>query len=435
MNNISLYDSSKSIDEKDLKSPPSKTRKAKIEHKWELFCQFPNAKEAKSSIDPKMWSRCRKTSTEEGVKQYFRCNQVKLRGPQCAATIYHLFVSDKDIVLEYRTTSDHTHDDVNEGKDMKDKRIKLEAEVENLVKLNIKRKRIMRELSQIDGIIMPTLQQLATLIAKIRKKIFGPVTISMQELSNWLENHRAVPNEMHEPFVLSYEMDYKCDEPFFRFIITTKYLLGLIKLRDFSHCDTTYKCIWQGFPVFMVGTTDYEKSYQPYGLCVCTFEQTEDFKFLFQSLKDGTREILGFEMVQKSLDCDAAFAIINAFIEVFGDDVVIVMCWYHAEDAIRNKVSIVKEENRAEILSDVEFLHNASNPKIFDNAATLFLNKWSAMEPAFCEYFKDQWLTKHRNWFLGAAYLTPCQNNALEASNRYLKVKLIHSPSINFTCC
>lgn len=388
LDHIPLYDSSPSINEDDLE-PVAKSRKPKTIIEWELHCEYPNAKKAESSIDPKMWSRSRKTDTEDGVKRYFRCNKVKLRGPQCAAAICHVFVSDKDIVLEYRTKKDHNHDDIID-KDAKKQKLKLEAESERLVRLNVKRKRIMRELSEMHDIIKPTLQQLTTLIAKIRKKIFGPVTISMTELSIWLDNHLIVPDEMHVPFVLSYEMDSECDEPFFRFIITTRYLLSLIKLRNFTHCDTTYKCIWQGFPVFMVGTTDYEKVYQPYGLCVCTFEQKNDFKFIFQSLKDRTKEILGFEVEQTSLVCDAAFAIINAFQEVFGDDVTIIMCWYHAKVAIEDKLSIVKNENREEILGDVEFLHNASTQKIFDYAADLFLNKWNGKEPDFCNYFEYQ---------------------------------------------
>lgn len=411
LNEIPLYDSSKSIDEKDLQSPEQKTRKAKTDREWEFFCEYENSEKAKSSVDSNMWGRCRKTHTEDGVKQYFRCNRVKLRGPQCAAPMFHLFVSDKDVVIEFHAKSHHTYDDLTEDKHMKEKKKRLEAEVEKLVKLNVKRKRIMQELSQMDHVIMPTLQQLTTLIVKIRKKIFGPVTISMTELSNWLENHTNVPDDIHDPFVLSYEVDSECDEPFFRFIITTKYLLGLIKLRNFTHCDTTYKCIWQGFPVFMVGTTDYEKAYQPYGLCVCTFEATDDFKFLFESLKIRTKDILGFEMVQKTLVCDATFAIINAFRHVFGDDVVVVMCWYA----------------KAAIEDQLKFLHIASTPKIFDDASEVFLHKWSGIEKNFCEYFEDQWLIKHRNWYLGAADYTPCHNNALESSNRYLKVKLFRS--------
>lgn len=423
LHSIPLYESSKSVDEEDLKSP-TPARKPKTEIEWELHRVFENAEEASSSLDSNQWSRSRKTDTCEGVKVFFRCNRVKLRGPQCIAGIYHLFVNDKDVVLEYRTKSDHTHDEIADDKDKKENKLKLEAEVERLLKLNLKPKRIMQELSERDDIVMHTFQQLTTLIAKIRKKIFGPVTISMTELSDWLKANQTVPEEIHVPFVLCQEVDTECDEPFFRFVVTTKFLLGLTKLRNFTHCDATYKCIWQGFPVFMVGTTDWDKAYQPYGLCVCSYERKDDFKFIFQGIKDGAYKILDFEMKQKSLVCDAAFAIINAFQEVFGNDVIVIMCWFHAKTAMEDNLKIVKKENQSEILEDIEFLHLASSSKIFDNASDLFLRKWNGREPSYCEYFQDQWLNKHRNWFLGAAEFTPCTNNALEASNRYLKVKL-----------
>lgn len=282
----------------------------------------------------------------------------------------------------------------------------------------------MQELSEMEGISPPTFKQLQALIAKLRKKIFGPVNISMNELSELLKGHKAVPDDLHESFVLCEEVNIDSDEPYFRLLITTKNLLKTATLRNFSHSDATYKCVWQGFPVFMLGTTDWDKAYHPYGLSVCSDEKTDDFKFLFQGIKNGAQNILKHELKQQTLVCDAAFAIINAFKEVFGENVVVVMCWYHAKVAMEKHLNIAKKENREAILCDIEFLHLASTRDIFDNAARLFMRKWMSVEPDYCKYFEDEWLTKHRNWYLGAAEHTPCHNNALESSNRYLKVRI-----------
>lgn len=424
-NAVPLYESLESIDKKDLETsseePKIQNSKMKTKFEWQFSREFPNAESAKTSLDSKLWSRYRKDETSQGPKIYFRCTKVKLRGPQCGAAIYHLFKNDSDAVLEYRTKSDHTHAAAEESFQNK---LKLETEVEKLVKLNVKPKRIMQELSEMEGIALPTFDQLKTLIAKIRKRIFGQVTISMNELSALLGEHKAVPDDLHESFVLCEEVNIDSDEPYFRFLITTKHLLGTTTFRNFTHSDTTYKCIWQGFPVFMIGTTDWDKTYHPYGLCVCSKEQTDDFKFLFQGIKDGAKNILNHEMKQKAVVCDAAGAIINAFIEVFGDDVTVVMCWFHAKVAMEEHLKMVKEENRQEIMADIEFLHIASTPEMFDNAAGLFMCKWMPKEPSYSKYFEDQWLIKHRNWYLGAAEHTPCHNNALESSNRYLKVRI-----------
>lgn len=424
-NAVPLYESFESIDKNDLKTlaeePKNEIPKMKTKFEWEFRREFPNAESAKTSLDTKLWSRYRKDETTQGLKVYFRCTKVKLRGPQCGAAIYHLFKNDCNIVLEYHTKSDHTHAAAEESLQNK---LRLETEVERLVKLNVKPKRIMQELSEMEGIILPTFDQLKTLITKIRKRIFGPVTISMSELSALLGKHKAIPDDLHEPFVLCEEVDIDSDEPYFRFLITTKHLLGTATLRNFTHSDTTYKYIWQGFPVFMIGTTDWDKAYHPYGLSVCSNEKTDDFKFLFQGIKNGAQNILNHKIEQKAIVCDAAGAIINAFIEVFGDEVIVVMCWYHAKVAMEEHLTMVKNENQQEIMSDIEFLHIASTREMFDNAVLLFMHKWMSKEPDYCQYFEEQWLTKHRNWYLGAAEHIPCHNNALESSNRYLKVRI-----------
>lgn len=118
IHDIPLYESSKSIDEDDIKSPVT-DRKPRTEIEWALYRTFENAELASSSLDSNKWSRYRKTDRTEGVKLYFRCNQVKLRGPQCAAAIYDIFANDNDEVLEYRTKYDHTHDDIQENKETK----------------------------------------------------------------------------------------------------------------------------------------------------------------------------------------------------------------------------------------------------------------------------------------------------------------------------
>lgn len=244
----------------------------------------------------------------------------------------------------------------------------------------------------------------------------------MQELTKWLQDHSSVPDDDHESFVLCFEVNTEADEPYFRLIITTKYLLSLATHRKLSYADTTYKCIWQGFPVFMVGTTDFHKAYDAFGLAVCTYEKTEDFHFVFKGIKDGLLRIFGFEMVQTTLVADAAFAIINAFIEVFGQNAVIIMCWYHFKAAMKEHLTLVKATNREAILEDIEFLHLASSEEIFRYAVKAFIDKWEKSEPENLNYFQSEYIEKHPNWYLGAAEFTPCNNNALESSNRYLKV-------------
>lgn len=417
---VPLYDSSKSIDESEIPIIEEKIPMSKEKKNWKFHCEYANSVLAESALENEnIWSIWKRNDTADGMKWFYRCNKAKLRGPQCKAQVYHLFKGDSDQVFEFRT--DGTHDHESQMKEADAKR-QLEEEIEKLLKLNQKPNEIMHSLSEIDGLILPHKQQLVNIIAKLKKKKFGPPSISMQELEKWLQDHSEVPEDEHGAFVLCFEVNIEASEPYFRFIITTTYLLNLAKLRKFSHADTTYKCIWQGFPVFMVGTTDLEKAYHAFGLAVCTNEKTEDFVFVFNGMKEGLLRIVGYEMVQTALVADAAFAIINAFKEVHGSDVIIVMCWYHAKTAMEEHLTLVSVANREQIMEDIEFLHIASSGELFRKAVKLFIDKWSSVEAEFVQYFQSEWIQKHPNWYLGAAEFIPCHNNALESSNRYLKV-------------
>ncbi len=83
------------------------------------------------------------------------------------------------------------------------------------------------------------------------------------------------------------------------------------------HADATYKLIWQGFPVLVVGTTDYDKAFHPFGLAVSSNEKTEDFEFMFKALKKGV-ELIGKQPLKLSaLISDASMAIKNGFKNIY----------------------------------------------------------------------------------------------------------------------
>ena len=76
--------------------------------------------------------------------------------------------------------------------------------------------------------------------------------------------------------------------------------------------DATYKIIIEGFPVLTVGTTDKDRHFIPFGCVVSTGEAENDFKFLFDSLKEGLKMIdPSFIYSPKHLIADNAGAIHN----------------------------------------------------------------------------------------------------------------------------
>jgi hypothetical protein len=45
--------------------------------------------------------------------------------------------------------------------------------------------------------------------------------------------------------------------------------------------DATYKLLHHGHPILIVGTTDKDKSFHPFGVALCCNEKEEAFKFIF----------------------------------------------------------------------------------------------------------------------------------------------------------
>lgn len=121
----------------------------------------------------------------------------------------------------------------------------------------------------------------------------------------------------------------------------------------------------------------------------------------------------------------AAKAIPNGFKRVFGEDFIELMCWYHAKTAmIENIAHSIPEEHQKEVLDDIDILQLAQSPAMFDKASSLFMEKYERFAE-FTDYFSQQWLNLHRNWYEGSCVdiniKAPSCNNGLEVFNRTVK--------------
>ena len=85
-----------------------------------------------------------------------------------------------------------------------------------------------------------------------------------------------MPDDNDKPSGLKYQIEYEDeinnhddngsgdhnaddDKNKFRFFVTTKRLLFDASVWNKIHIDATYKLIWQGFPCFIIGTSDMIK--------------------------------------------------------------------------------------------------------------------------------------------------------------------------------
>ena len=175
--------------------------------------------------------------------------------------------------------------------------------------------------------------------------------------------------------------------------------------------DATYKLIWQGYPVLLVGTTDRAKKFHPFGLSVTVKEEAADFAFIFRSLKNTIAKICEFDYNPTTLIADSSAAITNEFISLIRN--VDIHLKLIADPKIRPKVRV-----------DIVNMELALNEKIFDSVISLVFNKWSiegAQTSEFLKYFKSEWINKNSGWYEGFSPEIPSTNNALESFNRTIK--------------
>ncbi|CAF2152090.1 unnamed protein product [Rotaria magnacalcarata] len=296
--------------------------------------------------------------------------------------------------------------------------------------LKLKPKAIIEVLHEC-GITTPSIHQLNNFLRTIKSTKLDPTSISLGEIEQWcLKSSQSIPESDDAPFFASYQIIYDDDgdinENKFRFFITIKRLLQTASISKKIHADATYKLVWQGFPVLIIGATDLDRHFHLFGMAICSNETTQDFRFIFRALQKGMKKLNLEEIDPDFLIAADADAIRNAFQDVFGEKKM-VMCWAHMRRNVVKKIeSMVKKSEQEDLVNDVESLQLAQDERIFIKASNLFVKKWSKKEPNFIQYFQNEWLTTHNAWYEGVGHFAPSTNNALEAINNVIKKRKIH---------
>lgn len=163
-----------------------------------------------------------------------------------------------------------------------DKRLTTEgrAEVKKLLEAGKKPFEIWNEYGRLS---LANKRQMYNCISTIKKEQ-NPI-VNIGDLENWCKLNQTIPDDPHQPFVVASQCD--ADQQVARLLVSTKNLLEQTAKGDHLHADGTYKNIWEGFPVLVVGTTDAKRRFILGGIAVCTGETTDDYMFLFGALKKG----------------------------------------------------------------------------------------------------------------------------------------------------
>lgn len=383
---------------------------------WQFVKKFKNAQDAEEAVRlENTWSIQTNRRTEEGRKQVYRCNKVKNRGPQCIAQILLLYDAYSDDVILFRKEFEHDHHLIGSRSGYHGIDPETKRQINTLFDLHITKPRVVfNHLMEKPGLKMPTIMQLNNYLNDLRRRKYG-CSANLGKAKKWIANHTDVPENEHEAFVISYCVQESSTK--ICYVLSTKKLLELASRCSVIHADATSRLNWQGFELFTVGTIDMDGKFYPLCLAVSSTDTSEVFKTLLNGLKDAIGSMYTCFFEPSVLVCDDE-AISDAFISTFGLTPQVRACWTHTKNEIKTAIEQMDEKKQNCILDDVECLHLATSREDFNKAAELFLLKWEE-EQDFTNYFREEWLVRHRNWHLGAGN-SPTTNDAVQATNKHI---------------
>ncbi|XP_031635576.1 uncharacterized protein LOC116348655 [Contarinia nasturtii] len=236
----------------------------------------------------------------------------------------------------------------------------------------------------------------------------------------WADKHPYVDDMDDEiPFVIDMKASTHDDEDnYFQYVISTKQLLRNAAKYSNICADGTYRVVFFGYPLLVVGSIDSNRSFHLIAASLCVSEKTTDYEFLFEAIKKGVNTVTNESFMPDKMISDAAPAIINAFYKIFADSAQAnVICWAHV------KRNVCQKTNNEDMLSDISKLQLSYNSYTFERGVKLFMRKWRKTEKSFCDYFKKVWLDKNSSWYEGYLSSFPSTNNACESHNDVIKRK------------
>lgn len=130
---------------------------------------------------------------------------------------------------------------------------------------------------------VPIPAKIASYLRTVRKEMYGNCNINFAKMKEYCEKN-STPNDNDQPFVTAFTIVSNDTVEYFRFNMSTKRLIELSTRIDFVAADATYKLIFQGFPLFVVGTVDKMKHLHPLSVAITTNEESKDFSDVFDSL-------------------------------------------------------------------------------------------------------------------------------------------------------
>jgi len=347
-------------------------RKRQRQNDWTYKEQFDSIKEAKDyiAIDNQFRINTR-SRTSDGEKLYYRCKNSN----ECSSAVFLLLHCDNASVSLFANNEPHNHEDRKDfGLDPQLKLIIADHFSKGISKPN----QILKVLRN-EGHGEIEKSKLVNFLARLKKQKYGSASFNYGEFENWCEIHSTMPDAEDESYVVGHEVNCDADndeDRVLRAFISTKRLITLAIHQKLICSDATYKLLWHGFPVLLVGGVDKDKEFHPYGISITKSEAAEDFEFIFRTLKSEVEKIGGTNFDPNILVADSADAITSGFGQAFGNIFQRVNCWSHVARKVDQRLSLIADEaTRKEIREDIEILQLVRSEAAFLKASELWRRK------------------------------------------------------------
>ncbi|CAF0764771.1 unnamed protein product [Brachionus calyciflorus] len=403
----------------------TKRGKAKIYNEYQRYSSYHEAVNIISDMfENSCWGKknLKKGKGANSDKQYFKCSN-------CSKMLYIEKPKTHSGAIIFIENIDHDHDHgVKQGIPDKTKEVILKKYFEE----KLPPKKIMRWLRDHlnEGYVEVDSIQLNNFIQNQKKKKKDFIKLDLAGLKDWVESKSNIPESEDELFTVSKWLitPEKID---FKVFFTTKRLISYTRNAKFIAADATYKLTWLNYPVLLCGTTDFNKAFHPFGVMLSKHETHEEFSFMFQTIRELAQKIYSFNFDVHILLADAAMAITNGFISVFGNIEKRIVCWSHVERHIKDNLKGIDKNTKSKIKADIVAIQTFTTTSHFSTAWQLFHQKWSnesnhnsssQLIQNFLTYFSKNWLGEYTcGWYEEYAKGLPSTNNSLESTNNVIK--------------
>lgn len=211
-----------------------------------------------------------------GRKVRYRCKNIARRSSQCRAAMQLVYPPDTETILVQGGDEEHNCQEV-----AAPSKSRLTAVNKATIKTMWKDGKQPHQIWDLYGReALSNKRQLYNCINNLKQKDNPIVTID--DLHEWCLRNEGEPEEKHMPFVVQKQLN--CDSRLVRVFISTPHLMKEVAKSGHLHADGTYKLMWEGFPLLVVGTSDAARKFIVAGVAITSGETHEDYEFLFGAL-------------------------------------------------------------------------------------------------------------------------------------------------------